>query len=647
MAFNVSYIYEILDRYSAPLRKIVDHVKKFQRNTDIAKKRTDHLSKSLAVMSGGLVATGHAASIGALPQVIKLGSRFSWLGMMVTRKAIPPFHNFKRILRRFITTARAAQKGATSLGKKLRKIGDGMSSLGQTMATRITAMGVIIAGFALKASADMEQLQVAFGVMLGSMDKGKKMIADLANFAARTPFQLTGIGNATRRLLAFGFEGKQIMPTLNMLGDISAGTGKDLSELSVIFGQVKMAGRLMGQDFLQFVNAGVPVATELAKILAKKFGGSIEQNKRRLKDFMSKGLISFGMVKKAMQNMVAEGGRFNGMMDKQSKTLGGLWSTLKDNVHLALVALGDTLVKVFNLKGLLARVIEVVKNLREKFKIWADTNPELAKLVLTFAGLLMTIGPLLLVLGPLVKLFGWLFAGAGAVSLVIVAVVAGVALLVAMFTRWNNINHPVIKSLKRLWDALGPIWSVFGFLIDRLSALVSWFVGTNTEAGVLAHTFDVIGLALIPVIAAITGLLNLLFGETEGNVFEGMMADLNEFRKGTSMVAQVYDNMVTMVANWITAIADFFKMLKDEITGFIDKASTFTSIMAKTGMFGGLVQGIANRPGEKSADAKAQNASNQGVDISGSIAVQGKDGTTIEKAAINLNQGDNLATVMP
>jgi len=522
-----------------------------------------------------------------------------------------------------------------------------MSSVGQSMTARLTLVGAAITIFALKASADMEQLQVSFGVMLGSMEKGKQMIKDLTDFAARTPFQLTGIGNATKRLLAFGFAQKEIMPSLNMLGDIAAGTGKDLSELSVIYGQVKMAGRLMGQDFLQFVNAGVPVAEELAKILAKKFGGSIEQNKRRLKDFMSKGKISFGMVKKAMQKMTAEGGRFHNMMGKQSKTLGGLWSTLKDNFHLAVVDLGDMIVKLFNLKGGLASLIEKVKDLRTRFKAWADENPKLAKLGLIIAGVVMTLGPLLLILGPIVKLVGFLGIGFGAISAPILIIIGAVTLLVLMFRRWMATNHPVINSLGRLWDALAPLGKAFGVLIDSLGSATQWLFGTTTEAGALAHVFDTIGLALIPIIAGITGLLNLIFGKTDGTVFKDMMADLEEFRKGSSMVSQVYDGMIKRVSLWIETVVNFFTMLKNEVVSVAEKIASVTSTLASTGLLGPLVQTIVNRPGEKTGANKAEAAGNsQKIEISGKIGVEGQNNSKINEAAIDLNQGNNLATVM-
>ncbi len=90
----------------------------------------------------------------------------------------------------------------------------------------------------LKLAADAEQTEVAFTTMLGSADAAKNMLKELTSFAAATPFEMPGIKQAARTLLAFGTTQDQVLPLLKMLGDVSAGTGKDLAELSVIFGQI-------------------------------------------------------------------------------------------------------------------------------------------------------------------------------------------------------------------------------------------------------------------------------------------------------------------------------------------------------------------------------------------------------------------------
>lgn len=228
------------------------------------------------------------------------------------------------------------------------------SKLGMVAGFATGPLGVALAGLGagasigglIKMSAEAEQTRVAFGVMLGGADNAKKMLADLNNFAAKTPFELPGILQASKSLLAFGTSQDQVLPLLEVLGNVSAGTGKDLSELAVIFGQISATGRLTGQDLMQLTNAGVPMLAELGKQLGKSTG--------EVKKMVEEGKISLPMVTQAFQSMSGESGLFSGMMEKQSKTIGGLWSTLKDTIGQSLLKIGDALVENFNVSAILA-----------------------------------------------------------------------------------------------------------------------------------------------------------------------------------------------------------------------------------------------------------------------------------------------------
>jgi tape measure domain-containing protein len=170
-------------------------------------------------------------------------------------------------------------------------------------------------------AAQFEQIKVAFTTMTGSAERAKGLIAELNEFSKATPFSPDQVFKAGKTLLAFGFEAKNVSKTLQLLGDVSAGTGKDLGEMAVIFGQIKGAGRLMGQDLLQLINAGFnPLQT-----ISEKTGKSMAQ----LKDEMSKGLITFDQVEGAFRDATSEGGKFFKMMENQSQTLNGQLSTLE------------------------------------------------------------------------------------------------------------------------------------------------------------------------------------------------------------------------------------------------------------------------------------------------------------------------------
>ncbi len=226
-------------------------------------------------------------------------------------------------------------------------------------------LGGMMAGWAvlknsLIQAANTEQLETSFKVLLSDAKAAKELMKDIALFAAETPFELNELANASKQLLAFGVAGKDIIKTLRMLGDISAGLGIPLGDLAYLFGTTKTQGRLFAQDMNQFVGRGVP----LIQSLAKQFGVAESE----VKKLVEQGKVGFPQVLAALEELTGKGGKFEGMMAEQSKTLAGMWSTLKDNINAALRSVGQTLVEEFNLKGILSDA----NSLQDIFMVLAD-----------------------------------------------------------------------------------------------------------------------------------------------------------------------------------------------------------------------------------------------------------------------------------
>jgi phage-related protein len=159
-----------------------------------------------------------------------------------------------------------AQASTKSFSKKL-------VSVGAVAGTAFAAVGVAAAGAAaaigvaaLKEAAAFEQAEIAFTTMLGSAEAAKKMLEELAQFAKRTPFELKGIEQNAKQLLAMGIESDKIIPTIKALGDVSAGLNVPMERLSLNFGQVKTQGKLTGRELRDFNVAGVPLIETLAKL---------------------------------------------------------------------------------------------------------------------------------------------------------------------------------------------------------------------------------------------------------------------------------------------------------------------------------------------------------------------------------------------
>ncbi len=226
-----------------------------------------------------------------------------------------------------------AEKEMLKLDKTIHKTGnDASKSFGNfnSVLKKISFAALGAAAFALgkhifNLGVKQEQLNIAFNTFLGSAAKGKKLLQELTKFSIVTPFSPDQVNNAAKALLAFGVKGDEVIPTLKMLGDVSAGTGKDLAEMAVIFGQIRSTGRLMGQDLLQLINAGF----NPLQVISEKTGRSM----RDLKDDMEKGKISFEQVSDAFKTATSEGGLFFNLMEKQSQSIGGVVSTIGGNIE--------------------------------------------------------------------------------------------------------------------------------------------------------------------------------------------------------------------------------------------------------------------------------------------------------------------------
>lgn len=228
--------------------------------------------------------------------------------------------------------------------KPIQDMSAGFSKLGVAAGIGI---GAVIAGFAklttsgIKAAAAYEKQSVAFGVMLGSASKATAMLKEIQEFAAATPLQGAALQQNALLLLNFGAAAEEIMPTLRMLGDVSGGDQQKLDSLTLAFAQMSSAGRLMGQDLLQMINAGF----NPLQIISEKTGKSMAQ----LKKEMEQGAISSEMVKQAFRDATSEGGRFYQMLEKQSQTLSGMWSTFQDIGDIAVRTFGQQLAPVMKL----------------------------------------------------------------------------------------------------------------------------------------------------------------------------------------------------------------------------------------------------------------------------------------------------------
>ena len=179
---------------------------------------------------------------------------------------------------------------------------------------------------------DFQQFEIAFETMLGSAQQAKVMISDLANLAATTPFDMKGVVNGAKQLLAYGFAANEITDTMRRLGDVSAGLELNLQDLTWLYGTTMVQGRLFTRDLMQFTGRGIPLTEELAK----QFGVT----KDKVSELVTAGKVGFPEVKKAIESLTNEGGKFGGLMEKQSHSITGQISNIQDTIEMAINDLG-------------------------------------------------------------------------------------------------------------------------------------------------------------------------------------------------------------------------------------------------------------------------------------------------------------------
>lgn len=212
-------------------------------------------------------------------------------------------------------------KGLKNLGSIASK---GMSVLAGAVAGVTAAMGTGIA-LGVKYNASIEQYQTSFEVMTGSADKAAETIERLKKVGAETPFELPELADTTQLLMNYGFTADDAMDKMMMLGDISQGSADKMSRIATAYGQMSSAGKVSLEDVKQMIEAGFNPLQEISE----STGESMASLYKRI----SEGTISVDEITASMERATSEGGKYFKSMEKQSQTVNGLISTLKDNAQ--------------------------------------------------------------------------------------------------------------------------------------------------------------------------------------------------------------------------------------------------------------------------------------------------------------------------
>jgi len=441
------------------------------------------------------------------------------------------------------------QQASQKAGAALNYYKTHITQVGTVAGGILAGLGALGTSFVNVASAT-EQNRVAFQTMLGSADKARKALSDLSDFAAETPFALPQVVEGAKRLLAYNVSSEKLIPTFKMLGDVAAGLGKEkLDPLITAFGQVQAKGRLMGQELLQFREAGFD--------LAKALGVTNEQ----LEDMVSREEVKFDDVEKAFQKATSSSGLFYDLMNKQSKTFGGTLSNIQDNFTRfagEVVGIGkDGDIRegsiFYYLKIGAEEVRKKLEEIRPQLVAFIDQLVKNKGVIFAIAGAL---GALAIAAGIAAVSFLW-------PAIAVAALGAAIGYEVyRMYEAWNtnflgirDITLGVISFFQTLPQTLGNI----------VAGIIAWFQQLPDRIGAF---FSDLFLQKIPyAVGYAAGWLSVKIPEIVGNV-------LKWFGELPGKVGQTFTNVGNSINTKISSTASW---LWNEISQWPQKTSDYIS----------------------------------------------------------------------
>ena len=234
----------------------------------------------------------------------------------------------------FAKTARVAEEQGQAIDRLLDKLKNTAAMIG--VGFGIKEFGTQV----MQVRGQFQQLEMAFKTMLQSGTKANDLMNQLVRTAATTPFDLQGVANGAKQLLAYGTAAEDVNTTLVHLGDIAAGLSIPLNDLVWLYGTTMTQGRMFTQDLRQFQGRGIPIAEEIAKIK----GVAVDA----VGELVTAGKVTSDVVKQAIENMTAEGSKFGGLMDAQSKTITGQISNIEDSIDMMFNSIGQKSEGVIN-----------------------------------------------------------------------------------------------------------------------------------------------------------------------------------------------------------------------------------------------------------------------------------------------------------
>lgn len=353
------------------------------------------------------------------------------------------------------------------------------------------SLGVVAGTSALfNMGVQMEQTNVKFEVLLGSVEKAKVMLGQLNDYANATPYSNEGIIKGSETMLGFGIAQEKIMGNMRMLGDVAMGNEEKLGGLSLVYSQIMATGRLMGQDLLQLINQGF----NPLQVISENTGISMGDLKKK----MEQGAISANMIEEAFRLATSEGGRYYNMSNKMAETAGGKWSTMMGTLKNVVAKIGMSFANWVS--PLIDIGIAVTNNIIPFGHAVADVVKWIMQakpLLFFFAALVTTLGVSFIAANAGFWIFSaqfalfearlWLATAAqtafnfvmsmNPIGLVVIAIAALIAIVWACWNNFEGFRGVVMGT----WEVLkGFGTAIKNYVINRIQDLLSGITGMGS-----------------------------------------------------------------------------------------------------------------------------------------------------------------------
>ena len=506
------------------------------------------------------------------------------------------------------------------MGDDFEKAGTGMQAvavavgtfIGDVLADAFRSASTAIADFtkdSFASAMETEKQGIAFRVLTGSLENSKKMMEDINKMAVRTPFDIADLRDLTKQMLSFGFAQEEIIPNLEMLGDITAGTGGDLKLLGRAYGQIKTKGKLYAQEINQLGEQGVGIR----EALAESMGITTEE----LMIGMDNRSISVGFdqFERVMQDLHAS--KFDGLMDELADSAAGRMQNLGETISLVgqeIIGI-DTVtsqIRAGSIFDMITRSLEKMigvldahkdtiigffSNIEKAFT-WIIDNKEIMKAVLAaiagaIAGLAIAVGAFIFFLaGPAVAALGafimaaWPFVLVGAL---IGAAIYGIYWAImnwATVTTWfSNIWAQTTNFLADFWWGRA-IMKAF----DIWLAHITWIFNMVAEVALWAWDQIVTGFNWVK--DKITGVVSIIRSSMErgfGYAFGTVVALLWVWVSQT--MPRIFMSLLDLIKGVQSKISE---SIIAGFTRFIDWVKTQDWKQIGTDIINGIIQGIQN-----------------------------------------------------